>query len=235
MAASVHDEGSPGETYCRVHRRDTCAVIEPSTASLRTPSRAASALCRGRLVMTARPSNPPELLRPGRRSTFDNPGREKIPKFSRAFLKDCAAWLRVARPSAVDLSLAPARPAPTPHATCTPRRPGRSPPRPPLRPPPKPRARTPPPSFSTSARRLAASPRQTLRMPRQPADRTARATWPACLAVPAPRQPEPATHAPRHTGTPVSTPPLRPQGLPRDVLRGLRVSASRLSETHLLD
>ena len=35
---------------------------------------------------------------------------------------------------------------------------GSSPPRPPPRPPPKPRARTPPPSFSTSARRLAASP-----------------------------------------------------------------------------
>ena len=56
-------------------------------------------------------------------------------------------------------ALAPARPAPTPHATCRPRPPGRSPPRPPLRPSPQPRARTSPPSFSTSTRRLAASPR----------------------------------------------------------------------------
>ena len=125
-----------------------------------------------------------------------------------------------------------ARPAPTPHATCTPRRPGRSPPRPPLRPPPKPRARTPPPSFPASARRLAASPRQTLRMPRQPADRTARATWPACPAVPALRQPEPAKHAPRLTSAPVTDVGLsrRPQGLaepPQDVLRGLGVSPFR--------
>ena len=55
--------------------------------------------------MTARPttthSNPPETTQFGRRGTFDNPAREKIPKFSRAFLKDCAAWLWGARPSAV--------------------------------------------------------------------------------------------------------------------------------------
>ena len=56
--------------------------------------------------------------------------------------------------------------------------------------------------------------------------RRARATWPACLAAPAPRQPEPATHAPRHASAPVTDVGLsrRPQGLaepPQDVLRGL--------------
>ena len=80
----------------------------------------------------------------------------------------------------------------------------RPPPRPPCFSPHKHRAQTPPPSFSTSARRLAASPHQTLRMPLQPADRSARTTWPACFAkhptspsprrTPAPRQ-RPVTHS----------------------------------------
>ena len=63
---------------------------------------------------------------------------------------------------------------------------------------PSPPQRTPPCSLAS----------QTLRVPPQPADRTARATCPACFAAPASRQPEPATHAPRHAS-------VRPSPKPR--------------------
>ena len=105
--------------------------------------------------------------------------------------------------------------------------------------PPAPRASSPPTapgarraSIAPEARRPPAPPAcatshapdvQTLRKPRQPAARTASTTYPARPAAPAPRQRRPATHAPRHTSAPVTDldPSCRPQGLPKDVLRGL--------------
>ena len=140
-------------------------------------------------------------------------------------------WPSSARISTSALSPCTARPAPTPHATSTPRQPGRSHhariaarrPSPALE-----RRRLPSPPAHAASQSLLA--RQTLRMARHPADRTARATCPACFAAPAPRQPEPATHAPRLASAPATDVGLsrRPQGLaePQHVLRGLGASPS---------
>ena len=125
---------------------------------------------------------------------------------------------------------APPSPAsPAPHATCTPRRPGRSPPCPPLRPPPKPRARTPPPSFSTSARRLAASP-----------PRLCACHHSLPIAQPAPPVPRASPHQRPASPSPRRTPRATPA--PLSLMLGCRVArrassrrAARLGRQPLLD
>ena len=81
---------------------------------------------------------------------------------------------------------------------------------------------------SSRAARLLARPAR----PRQPAARTGSTTCPARLVAPAPRLPEPATPALRHSSAPIAAHVLiassprcrRPSS---DELRGLRASASR--------
>ena len=130
----------------------------------------------------------------------------------------------------------------TPHATCTPRQPGRSPPRPPCSSPPKHRARRrqpPSPPVRASSPALARISPADLCTPRQPAARTASATCPARLAAPAFRPPEPATPAPRHSSAPIAAHVLiasssrcrRPSSRRSARLARQRVSASRLFDT----